>query len=477
MGDLIGTHGRVADEDQLIVMAIFVQDIPGVGAFRKAAAIVLPHAFIGAIVEIEKFEILELRGRGAEQLFAQLDEGIHRAANIEKQQQFNRIVPFGPHVDIQPALFGGAIDCPVYIQLVRGAFAGEFAQTAQGNLDVAGAQQLAVVEILELALVPDLDRLSLAAFAANADAFGIIAGITVGRGTTGADPLAAAFVPLFLFRETLFQRLHDFVPAAERLDLLHFLFGQIFLRDCLQPVERDVFFLHAVAGLDALEDFRKNLVEAIEQAFVLHEGGAGEIVKFFRIAADNVLFQRLEQDQMFLERGGDAGGPELVHEVEEHRPDPCLARFALRHECQPFEEHHVLFVLQQRAVQGRDGLAGILGLQHVERHVFVENQFQPVEQFAGAWLFLKAGHVPDIIENVHCPFDQNALNVREMDVDNFLHGLAVGEFDIVEETTAQECVGQFLLVVGSDDNDWPLCCLDRLFRFVDMEFHAVEFLQ
>ena len=67
-------------------MAVFVEHIPGVGALGKAAAIILPQAFIRAIVEIEKFQIFEFGGRRAEQFLAELDEGIHRAADIQKQQ-------------------------------------------------------------------------------------------------------------------------------------------------------------------------------------------------------------------------------------------------------------------------------------------------------------------------------------------------------------------------------------------------------
>src|SRR3546814_10122825 len=55
-----------------------------------------------------------------------------------------------------------------------------------------------------------------------------------------ADPLAAALVALLLFLEPLFQRLHDLVPVAERLDRGHFLGRQEFLGDRLQPVGGDV---------------------------------------------------------------------------------------------------------------------------------------------------------------------------------------------------------------------------------------------
>ena len=39
------------------------------------------------------------------------------------------------------------------------------------------------------------------------------------RGAGGADPLVAALVPLLLLLEPLLERLHQFVPAAQRLDL------------------------------------------------------------------------------------------------------------------------------------------------------------------------------------------------------------------------------------------------------------------
>ncbi|MCY1169811.1 hypothetical protein D9M73_98610 [compost metagenome] len=64
-----------------------------------------------------------------------------------------------------------------------------------------------------------------------------------------------------------------------------------------------------------------------------------------------------------------------------------------------------------------------------------------------------------------------------MHVDDRLHRLAIGKFDVVKEATAQEGVGQFLLVIAGDDDDRALDCADGFPRFVNMEFHAIEFLQ
>src|ERR1051326_3744200 len=52
-------------------------------------------------------------------------------------------------------------------------------------------------------------------------------------------------------------------------------------------------------------------------------------------------------------------------------------------EGQPLEQMHVLLVLQQRAVQRRDKFSRIAFAQRFRRHVLVEQQFQPVQQFRG----------------------------------------------------------------------------------------------
>ncbi len=64
-----------------------------------------------------------------------------------------------------------------------------------------------------------------------------------------------------------------------------------------------------------------------------------------------------------------------------------------------------------------------------------------------------------------------------MDIDDVLHRLAVRKLDVVEETAAQEGVGQFLFIVRSNDNDRAFFCLDALLRFVNVEAHPVEFLK
>src|SRR6185437_2825610 len=107
--------------------------------------------------------------------------------------------------------------------------------------DVARAELDAVVEVLEFALVPDLDRAVVAVLLlADAHALGIVAIGAEGRGAGGADPFAAALVPALLLGETLAQRLHQLFPAAECCDLRLLLIGEVLLREPAQPLLGDL---------------------------------------------------------------------------------------------------------------------------------------------------------------------------------------------------------------------------------------------
>src|SRR5712664_4812416 len=62
-------------------------------------------------------------------------------------------------------------------------------------------------------------------------------------------------------------------------------------------------------------------------------------------------------------------------------------------ERQSLEQVDVLLVLQKRAVQRRDQLAGIAFPQHFRRDVLVEQQFQPVQKLRGRRLLLQPRHL------------------------------------------------------------------------------------
>ncbi|MNY62397.1 hypothetical protein D3C86_1992000 [compost metagenome] len=68
------------------------------------------------------------------------------------------------------------LDGAVEIELLGRPFAGELAQPAQGQLDVARTQLHLVVEVAVFALLPDLGRPALAlAGIADANALGMVA--------------------------------------------------------------------------------------------------------------------------------------------------------------------------------------------------------------------------------------------------------------------------------------------------------------
>src|SRR5688572_32663791 len=94
-------------------------------------------------------------------------------------------------------------------------------------------------------------------------------------------------------------------------------------------------------------------------------------------------------------------------------PGALLALLSPRHEGQAFEQMHVLLVLEQRAVQRRNELLGILGAQRVGRHVLDHQELQPVEQLRRRGLLLQARHVADVVEDVQRLAQQVALQVGE----------------------------------------------------------------
>ena len=108
--------------------------------FVEAAPVVLPHALVQAVVEVEVLHVLELAARRGEQFLGHLDVPVHRAADVEEQQHLHRVVPLRAHVDIEIALVGRVLDGAVEVEFFRRAGARELAQPPQRDLDVAGAE-------------------------------------------------------------------------------------------------------------------------------------------------------------------------------------------------------------------------------------------------------------------------------------------------------------------------------------------------
>src|SRR5262249_6062893 len=129
--------------------------VHGRDALGMAAPIVLPHALVEAVVEIEMFEALELASRRRKEIFRRLDMPVHRAADVEEEQDFDGVAPLGPPAHVDIAALGAAADRFVEVELLGRAFAREAAQAPERDFHGARAEGLVAVEILEVAPVPD----------------------------------------------------------------------------------------------------------------------------------------------------------------------------------------------------------------------------------------------------------------------------------------------------------------------------------
>src|SRR5690606_16724350 len=125
----------------------FVKHVPGGELLRVAAAIVLPDAFIEAVVEVKILKVLELRARRREEFFAELDVAVHRAADIEENQHIDLVAALRAHDQVEIALMRGRLDRAVEIELCRCALARETAEPPQRDLDVAGTEFDLIVEV------------------------------------------------------------------------------------------------------------------------------------------------------------------------------------------------------------------------------------------------------------------------------------------------------------------------------------------
>src|SRR5208282_4758851 len=241
--DLVRAHRRIADKDHAVVPAVGVEQIAGRKAFVMPAAVMLPYALVEAVVEIEVREPLELALGAGKELFGRLDVPVHRAADIEKQEDLDGVAPLRAQLHVDIALVGGRADRSVEVELLGRALASEPAQPAQRELDVARTEFGVAVEIPELALVPDFDGAAAAApVLADPNALGVVAVGPEGRRSARSDPLRSALMAPFLFAEALAERLHQPVEA-ELFDLGPLLGTEIALGEAPPPLFRQLLGL------------------------------------------------------------------------------------------------------------------------------------------------------------------------------------------------------------------------------------------
>ncbi len=151
----------------------------------------------------------------------------------------------------------------------------------------------------------------------NADAFRVIAVGTERAGASRTDPLAAALMPALLLFEALFQGFHQLLPAAQRLDQLFLFLGQIFFNQLAQPLFRD----HRGCGVDAdhaLEIGGEHQIIAVKEFFVLDQAGARQKIKILDTAECDLLLQRLDQHQKFLDRRRHPALAQLQEKINQH---------------------------------------------------------------------------------------------------------------------------------------------------------------
>ena len=88
-------------------------------------------------MEVEVSEVLELETGRREQLFGGLDVPVHRAADVEEEQNLDGVAALGAQLDIKIALLRRFPDRIVEIQLLGGARARKTAQPPQRDAHVA----------------------------------------------------------------------------------------------------------------------------------------------------------------------------------------------------------------------------------------------------------------------------------------------------------------------------------------------------
>ena len=94
MYDFVGAHGRVADEDQLVIAAVGVHQVIGGNSLAHASGVVLPDGFVDEVVKVVVLQVLELRACSGEKFLTQGHVLVHGAADVEKQQHLHVVVAF-----------------------------------------------------------------------------------------------------------------------------------------------------------------------------------------------------------------------------------------------------------------------------------------------------------------------------------------------------------------------------------------------
>ena len=69
----------------------------------------------------------------------------------------------------------------------------------------------------------------------------------------------------------------------------------------------------------ALEEILEHQIERIEEPFVLYQRGPRQIVELVDVRPGDAFIQRFQKRQIFPDRDGDPGFPEVIEKLDEHR--------------------------------------------------------------------------------------------------------------------------------------------------------------
>src|SRR5690606_39165107 len=109
-------------------------------------------------MEIEVHKGLKFGLGWTTQLFTLGNVRVHGTTDIKQHQHYNTVTALWYRLYIQNALLGCFTNRTINIQLFRCTLSGKFTQTAQRHLHLPSTQQLVIIQVTILTLLPDFYR-------------------------------------------------------------------------------------------------------------------------------------------------------------------------------------------------------------------------------------------------------------------------------------------------------------------------------
>jgi hypothetical protein len=252
------------------------------------------------------------------------------------------------------------------------------------------------------------------------------------------------------------------------------IFGDLRMGDGFNRLESDGLIQGAVWG-GSQDDFLR--LGGTVQGVVLAGPGADTVVPSGRVSASVLLGDG--NDSLDAGAGGRAAGGihgEAGNDTLGAGAAMTCWKAGLAHEGEPFEKLHILLILQQGPMKFRQKRAGVAP-QVLGGQILGQQQPDPVQHFGCGGALFQAGRFAQFKELRQRRGQQRLLDVREVDRNDGTQRVHVGKAYVVKEAAPQKGVGQVLFVVRGDDHDRAVQGPDGGARFIDVEFHPVEFLQ